>query len=151
MINVLQKNIAGKKECGLAEALLIGYRNDLDKNLIQSYSNTGVVHVVAISGLHLGLVYFILTTICGRVKIKLLKAAIIISGLWLFSLLAGGGPSVLRSALMFSIIVIGESFSKKSTVMNNLAVSAFLLLCFDPYWLWDLGFILSYTELLAPG
>ena len=149
VVSVLQKNIAGKKEYGLAEALLIGYKNDLDKNLIQSYSNTGVVHVVAISGLHLGLIYFILNIIFGRVKGKVLKAVIIISGLWLFSLLAGGGPSVLRSALMFSIIVIGESFSKKSTVLNNLAVSAFLLLCFDPYWLWDLGFILSYSALLS--
>jgi competence protein ComEC len=79
----------------------------------------------------------------------LLRPVIIIAGLWLFSLLAGGGPSVLRSALMFSTIVIGERFSRKSTVLNNLAVSAFALLCIDPYWLWDLGFILSYSALLS--
>src|SRR5688500_15327475 len=60
ILKILQKNIQGEKEQGLAEALLIGYKDDLDKNLIQSYSNTGVVHIIAISGLHLGLIYWLL-------------------------------------------------------------------------------------------
>jgi competence protein ComEC len=149
VIAVLKKNIRGDKECGLAEALLIGYKNDLDKNLIQSYSNTGVVHVVAISGLHLGLIYTILNMICRPFKRKFLRPIIILTGLWMFSLLAGGSPSVLRSAIMFSTMVIGETVSRKSSVLNNLAVSAFFLLCYDPYWLWDLGFILSYGALLS--
>jgi competence protein ComEC len=149
VISILQKYIKEKKECGLAEALLIGYKNDLDRNLIQTYSNTGVVHVVAISGLHLGLVYAILNMLCVPFKRKLLRAVIILTGLWLFSLLAGGSPSVLRSAVMFSSLVIGESVAKKSSVINNLSVSAFFLLCYDPYWLWDLGFILSYSALLS--
>ena len=149
VITVLKKNIKGDKECGLAEALLIGYKNDLDKNLIQSYSNTGVVHVVAISGLHLGLVYTILNMICRPFKRKFLRPLIILTGLWMFSLLAGGSPSVLRSAVMFSAMVIGETVSRKSSVLNNLAVSAFFLLCYDPYWLWDPGFILSYGALLS--
>ena len=149
VITILKKNIKGDKECGLAEALLIGYKNDLDKNLIQSYSNTGVVHVVAISGLHLGLIYSILNMICRPFKRKFLRPLIILTGLWMFSLLAGGSPSVLRSAVMFSTMVIGETVSRKSSVLNNLAVSAFILLCYDPYWLWDLGFILSYGALLS--
>lgn len=149
IIAVLRKHISGDKECGLAEALLIGYKNDLDRNLIQSYSNTGVVHVVAISGLHLGLVYTILNMICKPFRRKLLRPAIILAGLWMFSLLAGGSPSVLRSAVMFSSIVIGETVTRKSSVINNLSVSAFFLLCYDPFWLWDLGFILSYAALLS--
>jgi competence protein ComEC len=149
IVLILRKYINGSKECGLAEALLIGYKNDLDRSLIQSYSNTGVVHVVAISGLHLGLVYSILNMICKPFKRKLLRPAVILIGLWLFSLLAGGSPSVLRSAVMFSSLVIGETVTRKSSVINNLSVSAFFLLCYDPYWLWDLGFVLSYTALLS--
>jgi len=149
IISILRKYIEGGKERGLAEALLIGYKNDLDRELIQSYSNTGVVHVVAISGLHLGLVYSILNLICRPLKRKLLRPSIILTGLWLFSLLAGGSPSVLRSAVMFTSLVIGETVSRKSSGINNLAVSAFFLLCYDPYWLWDAGFILSYSALLS--
>jgi competence protein ComEC len=149
IVSILRKYIVGSKECGLAEALLIGYKNDLDRTLIQSYSNTGVVHVVAISGLHLGLVYSILNIICKPFKRKLLRPVVILTGLWLFTLLAGGSPSVLRSAVMFSSLVIGETVTRKSSVINNLSVSAFFLLCYDPFWLWDLGFILSYTALLS--
>jgi competence protein ComEC len=149
IVYTLRKYIKGNKECGLAEALLIGYKNDIDQSLIQSYSNTGVVHVVAISGLHLGLVYAILNMICRIFRRKMLRLIIILTGLWLFSLLAGASPSVLRSAVMFSAIVIGEAVTRKSSVINNLSASAFLLLCYDPYWLWDLGFILSYSALLS--
>jgi competence protein ComEC len=132
---------------------LIGYKDDLDKSLIRSYSNTGVVHVVAISGLHLGLIYALLKYLCvpfGKKTIgRWLKLPIMLSGLWLFSLLAGGAPSVLRSAVMFSSIILGESLTRRSSIINNLSASAFFLLCFDPYWLWDIGFQLSYAALLS--
>ena len=151
VIEVIRKNIGGKKEQGLAEALLIGYKDDLDKSLMQSYSNTGVVHVIAISGLHLGLIYALLRYLCiplaGLKKARWLKPAIILSALWLFSLLAGGAPSVLRSAVMFSFMVMGETISRKTSIINNLAASAFFLLCYNPYWLWDTGFQLSYAAL----
>lgn len=152
-LRVLRSNIPGTKECGLAEALLIGYKNDLDKGLLQAYSNTGVVHVVAISGLHLGLIYGMLNMFCrplaNRKIGKVLRPVIVLTGLWLFSFLAGASPSVLRSAVMFSFVVVGNSVSKRSSLLNNLAASAFVLLCYDPYWLWDLGFILSYAALLS--
>jgi competence protein ComEC len=153
VLSVLQANIPGEKERGLAEALLIGYKDDLDKNLVQSYSNTGVVHIIAISGLHLGLIYWLLVQVLKpfrRKRIsKWLNPIIIISGLWLFSLVAGGQPSVLRSALMFSCIVLAESLSRKTSIYNTLAFSAFILLCINPYWLWDVGFQLSYVAVLS--
>jgi competence protein ComEC len=153
VVAVIKANVAGRQEAGLALALLIGYKDDLDRELLQAYSNTGVVHVIAISGLHLGLIYALLNLACKplqrSVAGRFISAAIVICGLWLFTLLAGAAPSVLRSAVMFTAIIAGGCLSKKTSLINNLAASAFILLCVDPYWLWDLGFILSYTALLS--
>ena len=153
VLNILRKNIKGEKELGLAEALLIGYKDDLEESLVQSYTNTGVVHIIAISGLHLGLIYWLLSLIFSPLKkrkhIAWLRPLLIITNLWLFSILAGGQPSILRSAVMFTCIVIGENLSKKTSLYNTMAVSAFILLCINPYWLWDVGFQLSYAAVLS--
>jgi competence protein ComEC len=153
VINILRSNIKGNKELGLAEALLIGYKDDLDQSLVQSYTNTGVVHVIAISGLHLGLIYWLLFQLLKplqkRKKLGWLRPLVIITGLWLFSLLAGAQPSVLRSALMFTCIVLGEGYTKRTSIFNTLSLSAFILLCINPYWLWDVGFQLSYAAVLS--
>ncbi len=150
----LQKNISsGKDELGIAEALLIGYTNDLDKDLVQAYSNTGVVHIIAISGMHLGLIYVMLVWLFARVplvnKSKLLQVILILGCLWLFSLLTGASASVLRSAVMFTFITIGNNLSKKSSIYNSLAASAFVMLCYNPYFLWDVGFQLSYLAVVG--
>jgi competence protein ComEC len=150
LLKTLRKYITSEKERGLAEALLIGYKDDLDRSLVESYTNTGVVHVIAISGLHLGLIYWLLVLLLDRLKTsRFLRSLLIISSLWLFAIMAGAQPSVLRSALMFSCIVLGDSFSKKSLTLNTLACSAFLLLCVNPFWLWDVGFQLSYSAVLS--
>ncbi|MBD0331231.1 MAG: ComEC family competence protein [Chitinophagaceae bacterium] len=152
IVTILKRNIPGEKEQGLAEALLIGYKDDLDKNLVQSYTNTGVVHIIAISGLHLGLIYWLLLIITKplrRKKFNWLRIIIILSSLWLFSILAGAQPSVLRSAVMFTFIALAEVSGRKTSVYNTLALSAFILLCINPFWLWDVGFQLSYAAVLS--
>jgi competence protein ComEC len=153
VLSVLKKYIPGEKEIGVAEALLIGYRNDLDKTLVQSYSNTGVVHIIAISGLHLGMIYGLLILLLKPIRKKKwsrwLKPLIILIVLWVFSLLTGAAASILRSAVMFSFIVIGESLSRRSNIYNTLAASAFCLLLYNPLFLWDVGFLLSYTAVLS--
>lgn len=153
VLSIIRKYIAGEKERGLAEAMLIGYKQDLDPSLVQAYTNTGVVHIIAISGLHLGLIYWLLNLLLlplqKRKRFAWLRPVIIIAFLWLFSLLAGAQPSVLRAALMFTCIVLGESLSRKTSIFNSLAGSAFILLCINPYWLWDAGFQLSYSAVLS--
>jgi competence protein ComEC len=155
VINVLRKNLDAQKDAlGIAEALLIGYTNDLDKDLVQAYSNTGVVHIIAISGMHLGLIYVMLSWLFAKIpfikKSKWLQAVLILSCLWLFSLLTGGSASVLRSAVMFSFITIGKTvFSKQVSIYNSLAASCFTLLVYNPYYLWDVGFQLSYLAVLS--
>ncbi len=152
IVAILKRFIHGEKEQGLAEALLIGYKEDLDKNLVQAYSNTGVVHVIAISGLHLGLIYWLLlgfTKPLSRKKFYWARFLIITGCLWLFTLLVGAQPSVLRSALMFTVIAMGTVLDKRTSIYNTLALSAFVLLCWNPFWLWDVGFQLSYAAVLS--
>ena len=153
IITVLKTYIPGDKESGLAEALLIGYKDDLDKSLVQSYSNTGVVHIIAISGLHVGLIYWLINCLLrlldNILRLRFLKPVLIVSALWMFCFLAGGTPSVLRSVVMFTFIVTGQSISRRISIYNSLAASAFFLLCYNPFWLWDTGFQLSYTAVLS--
>ena len=150
--SVLQKFIKGEKELGLAEALLIGYKDDLDKSLLQSYSNTGVVHVIAISGLHVGLIYWLLlglTRSLKRRRTQWLRIAVLLAALWGFGLLAGAAASVMRSVVMFSFLAFSEVLNRRSSVYNTFSLSAFLLLCYNPFWLWDIGFQLSYAAVLS--
>jgi len=153
VLGILSRYIRGAKESGLAKALLIGYKDELDTNLVQAYASTGVVHIIAISGLHLGIIYWLLTLLFSPlqkfIRWKWPTIIFMLVGLWLFSFLAGAGPSVLRSAFMFSMIVLGKTLSKNFNVFNNLAFSAFALLCYNPYWLWDAGFQLSYAAVLS--
>lgn len=153
VITSLRRYIPDSTAAGLAEALLIGYRNDLDSELRQSFARTGVIHIIAISGLHLGIVYWLLSLVFKPLtrhrNTRWLAPFLTIAGLWFFSLLAGGTPSVLRAAVMFSFIVIGQHLHRPVSVYNSLAASAFLLLCYNPFWLWDVGFQLSYTAVLS--
>lgn len=153
VLAILRKNINGKNELSVAEALLIGYRDDLDRDLVQTYSNTGVVHIIAISGLHLGMIYWLLLKIlipfAKRKWLVIVKPIVILFVLWGFTFVAGAAPSILRSAVMFTFIVVGETFDKRVNILNSLAASAFLLLAINPFSLWDVGFQLSYTAVLS--
>ncbi|MEO6818538.1 MAG: ComEC/Rec2 family competence protein, partial [Ginsengibacter sp.] len=153
VVNTINKYIPGEDESALAKALLIGYRVDLDKDLVQAYSNAGVVHLIAISGLHLALIYGLLYWIALRIpylkKARIPRTIFILFCLWFFAFLTGAPPSVMRAAVMFSVISAGTLFQKNSSIYNSLSVSAFLLLCFDPYLLWNVGFQLSYLAVLG--
>jgi competence protein ComEC len=153
VLTILRKYIKEKNEVAVAEALLIGYRDDLDKELVQSYSNTGVVHIIAISGLHLGMIYGVMVWMFGLFKKRkwnrFIKPITILPVLWLFTFIAGAVPSILRSAVMFTCIIVGESMSRKTSIYNTLSASAFILLLINPFFLWDVGFQLSFAAVLS--
>jgi competence protein ComEC len=150
---IFHQYIRGQQEQAIAEALVIGYKYDLDDDLLQAYSNTGVVHVIAISGMHLGLIYGILlflTKLLQRNAIsRWIRALLILLLIWSFTLLTGAGPSVLRAAVIFSLMLLGELLVRKNNTYNTLAASAFLLLLVNPFYLWDIGFQLSYLAVLS--
>lgn len=152
-IAVLRNNILSERELGIAEALLIGYRNDLDRDLVQSYSNTGVVHIIAISGLHLGMIYVLMLRLLFPLRKKkyyiFLKTIMVLGVLWSFTFVAGAAPSVLRAAVMFSVFQLAEWLDHKPDGIATLTASAFILLVINPFYLWDVGFQLSYAAVLS--
>ena len=149
VVAIIDKTIPSSEENAMAKALLLGYRADIDKSLTSAYTNTGVVHVIAISGLHLGMIYGLLALLFGKLKkhftLKWIRTIAIFTALWGFTLLCGATPSVVRSAVMFSGILFAELFSRENKTTNGLASSAFLLLCYQPVMLFDIGFQLSYS------
>ena len=149
IIDIIQENVRGsKKVTGIAEAMFIGYKEDLDRDEVQAYRNAGVVHIIIIAGMHLGLISAALIWVFIQIKflkrLPFLKISCILICLWLFALITGASVPVLRSAVMFTCIIIGKYFFRKPNSYNSLAASAFILLCYDPFLLWDAGFQLSY-------
>jgi competence protein ComEC len=153
IVQIIQHNIGNKQAAGLAEALLIGYRNDLDQSLLTAYANTGVVHVIAISGLHLGLLYAVMMMVTGLLnrngKKKWLQFIMVIPFLWMFSLMTGGSASVIRSACMFTFLGVGQLIDKNGNPLNMLGAAAFILLIYQPNWILDTGFQLSFAAVAS--
>jgi len=96
-----------------------------------------------------GLIVFFFKPFNNKKWMPLAKATVTIFILWIFTLIAGSVPSILRSAVMFTFIVIGETMGKRSNIYNNLAASAFVILLCSPFSLWDVGFQLSYSAVLG--
>ncbi len=153
VLRILNQYIKGEKEAGVAEALLIGYKKNLSKELLQAYSSTGVVHIIAISGLHLGMIYGLLLLVLKPFEkyrySKWLKPVILLLVIWIFTLLTGASPSILRAAVMFSFLILGQQMERTASIYNSLAASAFCMLCFNPLLLWDIGFQLSYAAVTS--
>jgi len=140
--------IPDQEASSMASTLILGYRADLNKDLIDAYSKTGTMHVLSVSGMHVGIVFLVLNFLLKPMNrsrnLILLRAIIIISVIWFYSLLTGFSPSVCRSALMLSFIVLGKAMNKNQNTYNLIAISAFFLLLYDPFYLFDVGFQLSY-------
>ena len=153
LIGIIHQYISDANYAAVAIALLTGYRAELDRELSATYQSTGTIHVIAISGMHLALIYFLLQMLFRPLnrfkKMRLWNEVFILLFLWLFSLLTGGGASVIRAVIMFSFISLGKLLNKKGAIENALAASAFFMLCYNPYLLWDIGFQLSYAAVLS--
>lgn len=137
----------------LISSISFGARDEVDKETIQSFTNTGVIHVLAVSGMNVGLIYVILDFLFRFLKSRragyFLHTLIVLSGIWSYALITGMSASILRAALMFSFVVMGTTLHRNSNIFNSLAVSAFLLIVWDPAIIRDVGFQLSYAAVLS--
>ncbi len=135
---------------GICAALLTGYDDEIDKQVVESFSHSGTLHVLSVSGLHTGLIYLVLSFLFDlfdkKRKYKLLKFFLITLLLWSFALITGFSAPILRAVIMFNLLGIGQIFfrSDHRVQTNILLTSAFMLLCYDPFFITDVGFLLSY-------
>lgn len=129
-------------------ALVLGYKKDLDPQLKEQFTSIGVVHVLAVSGLHIGIIYWVLQKLFFFLLMikggRYLNVFVVLGFLWFYVFLAGFSPSVLRAAFMFSLVQAARIINRNSSVFNVLAASAFILLIHSPSTLYDLGFLFSY-------
>jgi competence protein ComEC len=153
LVKKFSRYIPDPEASSMASTLILGYRADLNKDLIDAYSKTGTMHVLSVSGMHVGIVFLVLSFLLKPMnkskKLILVRAIIIIAVIWFYSLLTGFSPSVCRSALMLSFVVLGKAMNKNQNTYNLMAISAFFLLLYDPYYLFDVGFQLSYLAVVG--
>ena len=151
--SVINEHIEEKTSRDIASALLLGIKDGLDKDLKSAYSAAGAMHVLAVSGLHVGIIHMILLWVLGFLKrYKYGRISLIICSLlllWSYAFITGFSPSVLRAVTMFSIILIGQQTVRNHNVYNSLAVSAFIILLYQPMMIREVGFQLSYVAVLG--
>ena len=141
------------EDLSVLSALTLGYKNDLDKRIQRSYAASGAIHILAVSGLHVGIIFVIISQLLrllGSSKSsRWLRFLLSIIFIWFFAFLTGAAPSVLRASLMFSFIAFGQVLNRNSSIYNSIFASAFFLLLYQPFLLFDLSFQLSYSAVIS--
>lgn len=140
------------EELGIANALVLGDKELLSHETRSSFSNSGAMHVLAVSGLHVGIILYIMIFLLSKFSrfISRNRALFIaLTIIWIYAAITGFSPSVLRAVVMFSIITLGQIYFGRSSALNTLFFSAFLLLIFNPLFLYDIGFQLSYLAMIG--
>lgn len=149
----MKEFIKGDQEQAIALALVLGVTDGLDNDLLNAYSASGAMHVLAVSGLHVGIIYWMILLLLKPIR-SLSWSAWLIAGislicLWTYAFVTGLSPSVLRAVTMFSFMAIAKPFSRNTNIYNTLAASAFILLLYNPYLIMSVGFQLSYLAVIG--
>ncbi|PLX21108.1 MAG: hypothetical protein C0599_08320 [Salinivirgaceae bacterium] len=140
-------------ELSVFSALTLGDKSMLEGDLRKGFAAAGLMHVLAVSGLHVGIIYLVVRLICSALlKIKygrFLRFIISIIVLWGYATLTGLSPSVTRAATMFSVFVLGDLFGRRYAVYNSIALAAFVLLFYDPHLIMNVGFQMSFLAVFG--
>ena len=146
-------------ELGILSALTLGYREELDKQVQQHFSAAGAMHILAVSGLHTGIVWGIIMVIftVGGLFRPLYKqrwqsvvlTIIALLTLWAYAFITGLSPSVMRSALMVTLVELAFLLRRHTQGINTLAAAAVIILLINPLALWSVSFQLSFAAMAA--
>ena len=151
-LSKLFSNALSPRAAAIARALIIGERDGIDQELRSYFLATGAMHILAVSGMHIGLLILALLKVLALFsrwvsrKQALLLVVLIV---WYYAILTGLSASVLRSVFMFSVLLLSQLSGRQISNLNALFFSAFCLLLYDPLYLFDLGFQLSYLAMLG--
>jgi|SRR5690554_725581 len=149
LIDKLKQSKVNPEEQAIIQGLILGDRKDIDKQLYEAYAAAGAVHILAVSGLHVGILFallsFLLRPLTRLKHGKVFRTALIIIALWSFAYLAGLSPSIIRAVSMFSFFACAQFLRRHTNGLNNLFLSFFFLLVINPLWLFQVGFQLSYA------
>lgn len=147
----LKKGLKDKDAIGLAAAVLLGYKDVLDPTLKKAFQQAGAIHMLAVSGMHTGILYMVLCFLLrinnGRNTSQIFRKCLILILLWFFALLTGFNPGVVRACTMFSLIIFSGIINRNNELFHHLCLSCMLMLLYDSHWLYDIGFQLSYAAL----
>lgn len=132
----------------LLSSLLLGNRNQMDEQTVAAFQRLGLMHILAISGLHIGVITVFVSKITSFLRTGY-RYCILLVLLWIFVFLAGFSPSVFRTVFMFTLLILGQFLKRKQPTKESIGLAFFLSILFEPYWLFDLGFQLSYLAVLG--
>lgn len=152
--SVFKTHLKTVNEYAITNAMVVGIRDDIDSDLLNAYSASGAIHVLSVSGMHVGILLVVLRWIFSSIKDRgnygrWSFTILVLTILWAYAVFTGLSSTVLRATVMFSFIQIGTTINRRHNIYNILAVSALVLLCYNPYWLADVGFQLSYLAILG--
>lgn len=148
LLMILKDNQVQGREFAVSAALLLGYVDEIDQGLLKDYSATGAMHILSVSGMHVGIIFLVLDKMLGflrKTKYGLyIKTILIIFMVWFYAMLTGLSPAVLRASVMISLVAVGKAMKRQPDILNILSASFIILLIREPTLLMNVGFQLSY-------
>lgn len=153
LLDAMRRSGISEDEFGVGAAILLGYDESLPAQLRQNYVAAGSMHILCVSGMHVGIIYLLASFVLGLLgkgkRAVLFKRLILLGLIWFYALLTGLSPSVLRASMMISFLIFGELIHRKGFALNSIAASAFILLLINPNNLFAIGFQLSYAAVVG--
>ncbi len=153
LVGLLRDAVQNDDAFAVSAALVLGQKDHLSREIRSAYSSSGAMHVLAVSGLHVGIIYLVLVWLLRwlgtRGAMGWLRLLLIITALWSYALITGMSPSVMRASTMFTAIAIAQGISRSTNIFNSIAGAALVLICFNPLITEEVGFQLSFAAVLG--